>query len=111
MAQPIQSVKRATTRGLQRQGAGQIRSMASDFAVSKVNAWFERAERQLDPAKPFVIGPRALTYGELGDGVRRLSALFRQLELRRDDRAVVATSDDIAAVSGGRVSEDRQEDR
>ena len=60
------------------QEARQIRSMASDFAVSEVIPWFERAERQLDPAKPFVVGPRTLTYGELGDQMRRLSALFRQ---------------------------------
>ena len=72
--------------------------MASDFAVSEVIPWFERAERQLAPDKPFVVGPRTLTYGELGDQVRRLSALFRQLELRRDDRAIVATGDDIAAI-------------
>lgn len=90
------------------QEARQIRSMASDFAVSEVIPLFERAERQLEPAKPFVVGPRTLTYGALRDQARRLSTLFRQLELRRDDRAIVATGDDIA-VSGCRVSEDRQE--
>ena len=56
------------------QGARQIRSMASNFAVSEVIPWFERAERQLDLTKPFVVGPRTLTYGGLGDQVRRLSA-------------------------------------
>ncbi|HSA81159.1 MAG TPA: AMP-binding protein [Geminicoccaceae bacterium] len=73
--------------------------MASDRAVSHVLGWFERAERSIKPAKPFVAGPQTLTYGALIDRTRRLTTLFRELELEPDDRAVIATDDDIAAIS------------
>lgn len=83
--------------------------MTSDCAVSQVLGWFDRAQRSIKPAKPFVVGPESLTYGTLIDRTRRLSALFGEPGLGRDDHAVIATYDGIAAVSGGRVSEDRQE--
>jgi acyl-coenzyme A synthetase/AMP-(fatty) acid ligase len=63
-----------------------------------VLGWFDRAERSIEPAKPFVVGPRTLTYGGLIDRTRRLSTLFRELGLRQDDRALIATDDDIATV-------------
>jgi long-chain acyl-CoA synthetase len=73
--------------------------MASERTVSQVLGWFDRAERSIKPAKPFVVGPQTLTYGALTDRTRRLSTLFRELELGREDRAVIATDDDIAAIS------------
>ena len=73
--------------------------MASACAISQALGWFDRAERSVGPAKPFVVGPRPLTYGALIDRTRRLSALFRKLGLLRDDRAVIATDDDDAAIT------------
>ena len=73
--------------------------MASECAISQVLGWFDRAERSIKPAKPFMVGPQTLTYGALIDRTGRLSTLFRELELRQDDRAVIATDDDIAAIS------------
>jgi long-chain acyl-CoA synthetase len=73
--------------------------MASECAASQVLGWFDRAERSIKPTKLFVVGHRALTYGALIDQTRRLSTLFREIELRRDDRAVLATDDDLAAIS------------
>jgi acyl-coenzyme A synthetase/AMP-(fatty) acid ligase len=64
-----------------------------------VLGWFDRAERSIRPAKPLMAGPRTLTYGALIDRTRRLSTLFRELGLLRDDRAVIATDDDIAAIT------------
>ena len=73
--------------------------MASACAISQALGWFDRAERSIGPARPFVVGPRPLTYGALIDRTRRLSALFRELGLLRDDRAVIATDDDGAAIT------------
>ena len=73
--------------------------MASECAVSRVLGWFDRAERSIKPPKPFLVGPQTLTYGALIDRTGRLGTLFRELELRQDDRAVIATDDDIAAIS------------
>jgi long-chain acyl-CoA synthetase len=74
-------------------------NMASGCTVSEVSSWFDRAERAVRPSKPFVVGPRPLTYGELCDRTRRLSRLFEEIGLRRDDRAVIATDDDSAAIT------------
>jgi long-chain acyl-CoA synthetase len=73
--------------------------MACECAISPVLGWFDRAERSIKPAKRFVVGPRLLTYGALSDRTRRLSTLFRELGLRRDDRAVIATDDDSATIT------------
>ncbi|HEX5078205.1 MAG TPA: AMP-binding protein [Geminicoccaceae bacterium] len=73
--------------------------MASGCAVSEVSSWFDDAERSIEPAKPFLVGPRSLSYGELCERTRRLGALFQELGLQRDDRVVVATEDDSAAIS------------
>ncbi|MGH6917207.1 MAG: AMP-binding protein [Geminicoccaceae bacterium] len=75
------------------------RNMASGCTVSEVSSWFDRAEHAVEPGKPFVVGPRSLTYGDLCDRTRRLSRLFQELGLRRDDRAVIATDDDSAAIT------------
>lgn len=73
--------------------------MASGCTVSEVLRWFDRAERAIKPGKPFVVGPRPLSYGELCDRTRRLSRLFGELGLRRDDRTVIVTHDDSAAIT------------
>jgi long-chain acyl-CoA synthetase len=73
--------------------------MASGCTVSEISSWFDRAERSIKPAKPFLIGPHPLTYGALCDRTRRLGTLFQELGLGRDDRAVIATGDDSAAIT------------
>ena len=73
--------------------------MSSDCTVSQVLSWFDHAERSVKRAKPFVIGRRSLNYGALIDRTRRLATLFREVELQRDDRAVIVSDDDVAAIT------------
>jgi long-chain acyl-CoA synthetase len=51
------------------------------------------------PAKTYVAGLRDLSYGTLFDRVRRLTALFAEIGLARDDRAVISSKDELALIT------------
>ena len=60
---------------------------------------YARTRAKVKASKPFVAGPRDLTYRELFDRVDRLTTVYRDQGLLRDDRVVVASSDDLAVVT------------
>jgi long-chain acyl-CoA synthetase len=51
------------------------------------------------PAKTYLAGARELSYGEVGERLRRLTNLFRRMGLGRDDRVVLSSKDDIALIT------------
>ncbi len=60
---------------------------------------YDRIRATVKASKPFVAGPRILTYGEVFDRVDRLTTVFRGQGLARDDRAVIVSSDDLAVIT------------
>lgn len=72
---------------------------ADSNGMSVLPATYERIRKQVKGSKPFVIGPRKLTYGELFDRVGRLTSLFRAEGLASGDRVVIASSDDLAVIT------------
>ena len=58
---------------------------------------FQRAEKEINHRKPFIVAERTITYGTLVDGVRRLTRFYQNAGLVCGDRVVIATHDDIEA--------------
>ena len=58
--------------------------------LSPILAALDRIGQTAKPAKTYVAGLRDLSYGTLFDRVRRLTALFAEIGLARDDRAVIS---------------------
>jgi long-chain acyl-CoA synthetase len=67
--------------------------------VSPILAALDRIERTVKASKTYIAGPRDLSYGTLFDRVARLTSLFGNLGLQRDDRAVISSKDDLALVT------------
>ena len=57
----------------------------------------QRAEKEVNHRKPFIVSGKTLTYGTLVDRIRRLTRLYRDAGLVCGDRVVIATRDDIEA--------------
>ena len=67
-----------------------------NYATNIVEA-LQRAEKEPNHRKPFIISGQTLTYGTLVDRIRRLTRLYRNAGLACGDRIVIATHDDIEA--------------
>jgi long-chain acyl-CoA synthetase len=67
--------------------------------VSPILAALDQVERTTKSSKIFLAGARDLSYGTLFDRVARLTTLFRNMGLQRDDRAVVSSKDDSSLVT------------
>lgn len=73
--------------------------MSEDTALSDLPALFDRVQQSVKPSKPFVVGSLRVTYGELFDRIRPLATLYHRAELRQGDRVVIASDDDLAAIT------------
>jgi long-chain acyl-CoA synthetase len=67
--------------------------------LSPIPAALDRIEQSAKSSKIYVAGPRDLNYGLLFDRVRRLATLFGNIGLAQDDRAVIASKDDLALIT------------
>ena len=67
--------------------------------MSPILAALDRIERSAKASKVYVAGSRDMSYGELFDRVRRLTTLFANIGLARDDRAIVSSKDDLALIT------------
>ena len=67
--------------------------------VSPILAALDQVERTTKSSKTYLAGTRDLSYGTLFDRVARLTTLFRNMGLQRDDRAVVSSKDDPSLVT------------
>ncbi len=76
-----------------------VAPMAETGSVSELVRRFDELQGSVKRSKPFVIGPRKLTYGELFDRVGRLTTLYANLGLEPGDRVVVASEDDLTVIT------------
>ncbi len=60
---------------------------------------FESAAEPGRKKKPFLVGPKILTYGELDDRARRLTHLFHESGLEKGDRVILALKEDVDLVT------------
>jgi acyl-CoA synthetase (AMP-forming)/AMP-acid ligase II len=67
--------------------------------VSPILAALDQVERSVKVSKTFIAGTRDLSYGTLFDRVARLTTLFRNMGLEREDRAIISSRDDLSLVT------------